>query len=367
MLTSGVSISEPTSAETKNKVAFRYVYFIVFGLLFAALWIRRADTEGRLPPWVSVVTITRGPGYAPFMRRRLVFDLADVITRVVPKSVWQSVDRGFYESSLGRRIVIAKPVCTWPRNEFPLLMTVSLLIGASYCGFIYCCACLFDMFYRGPAWFRDLSAVALGYFALGSMSGDWFGTPYDIPQLFLFTSCCIAIFARSLWFFPLFVAASYSKETSILLIPIYWLCSSNRFSPVTLLKCFALAVVFFPIHWYINKTFPGMFYDFVSYERNLRQLLFWAVYDSWSFVALLFTVVLCARDWHRFPKQLKYWMLFVPILLCSAFYKGWIDERRALLEFYPPFAFFLLQVITKALGFESLMQTKPCDDGLDRV
>ena len=369
MIPSSASGRPPSSA-VYYSLAIRQFLFIVSGIVFAALWLFEADTENALPevpPFNSVVGITRATGYAPFTYRRLVFDLADIITRATPESFWQLIDRVFTESSLGKRIAMARPFRSWPRAEIPLLCTVSVLICASYCGFIYTCRYLFELFYISPVWFKDVGSVALGFLALGSMGGYFFSYPYDIPQMFVFTLCCSMIFANSLWFFPLFIAAAYSKETSFLLIPLYWLCQRNRYSVAALLKCFLLLVVYFAIHWYVVKTYPGLPYNFVALKRNLWKLGTFAIFYSWNMVTLFVVVLLSIKEWHRFPKPLRNWVWLFPIVWILALYQGWIEERRMYLEFVAPFGFLGLQVVTKLAGCESVMRPKldfvECDTG----
>lgn len=345
----------------------RFASHLLLGLAalgFTAVWLYKMDSEYHANGFSSVVQITRATGIRPFVWRRFVFDVADAVARVAPPAAWDACRWFLEETRVGALVANHAPIRSWPREEYPLLIAVSALTWLSYWGFMVCGRRALAMFYESPAWFADLFAITLGFLILGSISdGHYQIYPYDVPHAFLFSLSALLVFSRSWWFFPLFVAAAYSKETAVLLIPLYWLTNHGRVSTRRLLVgAAALAVSYAATRAWILQRFPGESSVWFLADRNLEWILRSILFDSWSVLVALLALLAATRTWGSLPLAFRHWILLLPISLGLCLFGGWIEERRAFLEFLLPVGAWMIQSLLCETGLGWLMRPRIAPD-----
>ena len=332
--------------------------YAVAAAAVAALWTLRAKTENQSNNWASIVAIADGSAPRPFVKRRLLCDAARVVAAAVPAPAWEAAS-----GAIDRRPALARLVrdrLGWEREDDPLLLSATALIGLSAFGFMAATRWLVWTVYVTPRPLADLAGLLLGLALLGG-GGDvrfgWF--PYDIPHAFVFALTLAAVLARSVWVLPAFAAAAYSKETSVLLIPAVFLARGGRPNRETVLTAGAMALTFLVVQQSLSASFgpgPGGFW-FLG--RNARWLAWLFAYDAWWYYPpLVVSAVRIARLRGHFPGPLRRLAVLAVVPLALAFFKGWIEEKRQYLELIPILGPLLIQWVLVELGFSRLMRAR---------
>jgi hypothetical protein len=342
---------------------------VVSALVFAAWWWV-ADTERiendpaeRTQAWRNIGRMIDGTAPGPFVRRRLHADGSRVLAAVVPDAAWRSI-----AAALDRPEGPLRPVrvvldrAHWPPARYAELISAHLLIWASILGLMYVTAWLAAHYYEMPPAVGTALGVAVAIGLLGGYSASlaWRPYSYDVPQAFIFLLTIYAIAVRRSWWPLAFVAAVYSKETSLLLLAAFAILRRDRIGLRSYwLPLGLMAVTFVVIQLWIRVQWPSPDGDVFWYPaRNARLLAKTAVYNSW-FLALGLVAVARARViWPRIPVDLKWLLGIGVVLVVSAFFKGWTDERRALFEGYPIAAIVLAQWVLYEFGRGDLMSPR---------
>lgn len=322
--------------------------YAVIALAVTALWVYCARTECDVDRWEvrlpsgehyssrfnSIVRLAEGRAFSPFVRRRLLADLARGLAGAVPDVFWNPL-RQLLDSSAApgwMRPVLRRQ--EWKPQDGPVLCCAFILIGCSVLGFMLACRRLVTLLYETPPWVADLAGAVLGVALLGG-NGDWHycGYPYDFPQAFVFTLTLVGFLGRRWWAVPVFAAAAYSKETAALLIIAYVLLApewrSRRFWGGLGLLVFLFAAIRGWLQWRYAAPQPQG--GFFALGRNLK-LLSYPLFYCWlmPFFAVGLARMVALRD--RFPAPLKRLSLLALPLLGMAFFQGWFEEMRQYLE-----------------------------------
>jgi hypothetical protein len=353
--------------------------YLAVACAVTALWVHCARTEFqvdalevKLPSggpysakFSSIVRLAQGRAFSPFVKRRLLPDLARALAALPPDSWWEGPRRWLREGRSGPpwvRYLLERQ--EWKEEDVPILACAYLLIGASVLGFMCACRWLTTLVYQTPPWVADLAGAVLGVALLGG-NGDWHycGYPYDLPNAFVFALTLAAMLARRRWFVLAFAAAAYSKETSVLLIAAYLLLAPERRPARVWLTAGLLAAVYAAIRWWINRHYPTPEPQegFWWVRRNLKYLGF-LVFYSWL---VPFVAVGLARMWglrRRFPAPLvRLCGLAVPLVALAVF-KGWIEELRQYLELLPVFGLLLFHWCLHEAGLGHLLRVRGAGD-----
>lgn len=356
----------------KHRLLLLLAYLVV-GLFVTCLWTYCARTElnadvldgtardGQKYCWrfCSIVRLADGTAVPPFVKRRLLPDLAQGLASLPPRSVWATMERlvnsqGF----LARKTRTLFHRLGWQAEHYPLLVSASLLLWLAVVGFMLSCRWLVRQLYETPRWLADAMGALLGLALLGG-NGDWHyaGYPYDFPHAFLFTLTLAAMLAGRWWFVLTFALAVYSKETSILLILAYGLLSKDRRSLSFWSVAGLLVALFAVIRYWIELSYPSGPKLFWFPRRNARFLLlqaFYVWYAPFLGVALARFVAL-----HRlYPARLKHLCLLAVPMLGLAFFKGWIEEMRQYLELLPIMGLLVVQWTLHEAGLGGLFQPR---------
>jgi hypothetical protein len=349
--------------------------YALTALAVTGVWIHFARTEYQVDEQVvltpsgvvystrfcSIVRLAQGKALSPFVRRRLLADLARGLAAVVPDSLWEPLRRrvrGLPGGPPWLRLLLRRQ--GWRAEDIPLLGCAYLLIAGSVLGFMLTCRWLVNVLYEAPPWLADLAALVLGAALLGG-NGDWHycGYPYDFPQAFVFTLTLTAMLARRWWFLLGFAAAAYSKETSGLLMVAYVLLAWDR-RCLRFWACLALqAVVFIGIRGWLEIRYPapqppGGFW---ALGRNLKYLSF-PVFYSWSMPFFVVGLARLVSLRGYFPSALKRLCVLAVPLVGMALFKGWLEELRQYLELLPIAGLLLLHWCLHEAGYGHLLKAR---------
>jgi hypothetical protein len=310
----------------------------------------------------SIAALAESRMFSPFVRRRLLPDAARLVAAVTPDGMWAPLRRLVAEPGAAPapvRAVLQRQ--GWKPESCPVVFSAYLLIWLSALGFMATCRWLCRLLYDTPPWVSDLAGASLGVALLGGY-GDWHycGYGYDIPNAFVFTLTLGGMLAGRWWFPLAFLAAAYSKETAVLLIPTYLLTARDvrwpRRAAVAVLLGGAYAAVRLWIGArYVRQEPPGGFW---FPWRNAKYLAY-PVFYGWltPFFVVGLARLLALRQ--RFPWALKrLWVLAVP-MVGLAFFKGWVEEMRQYLELLPVFGLLVFHWCLHEAGLGHLLVARP--------
>lgn len=158
---------------------------------------------------------------------------------------------------------------------------------------------------------------------------------YDLPTLALFTWCLVWIQRGNYKAYLItFALTTLSKETGLLLIPIYWLHSDRSREAVERsgeqLGIWGIGRVI--LLWTYRYNGGGLF------ELHIQDMIYWASLPSlWAFVGLLLIAVsLAVWGWSHKPLFLRQAVLStLPAFLGLYVFFGYPGELRVFLEVAP--------------------------------
>jgi hypothetical protein len=345
---------------------------IEFGVLFAyavcaslitVLWTLGAQTETQKNQYNSIVAIADGTAQAPFVWRRLVFDAARFLARIVPTEVWRATER---DSRLSR---VLGDRLGWKPEQFPILFSTTALIGLSAFGFMLVSRAMVVRLYQTPPWLPGLAGMILGFALLGGGGHrhyQWY--PYDIPNAFVFALTLAGFLADRRWSYLAFAVACYSKETAFLLIVARWLLRTDRrtwlhVSQIAgMLAVFVMAQLFIRVR-YDNPGAEGWWF----LGRNLRLLLWTTLFDSWFIPMAIVGLARIRASWAWFPWELRRLTVIPGLLITAAIFKGWFEERRQYTEALSIFGPLLIQWVLLELGLGYMMVARRSKPGASRT
>ncbi len=327
--------------------------YAVGAVFVTACWTEYAGTETFDNRYSSIVAISDGTAPIPFVRRRLVFDVARAVVKLVPDAAWRAVEGSPPVKDLARRF-------DWPEADLPILLTTTALIALSVFGFMLVARATVARLYRTPPWLPGLAGLVLGLMLMGG-GGDrhyqWY--PYDFPNAFVTSLTLAGFLAGSPWAYLSFAAACYSKETAFTLILARWLLLQDRrawraYVPLAVMAAFFVLVQFRLRMLYHSVDGEG----FWMFKRNMGMLAKFVLFQSWVLIAWGVCLVRIGKAWGQFPRQLRR-LSAIPLLLVSAgVFKGWLEEHRQYAECLLIFGPMLLQWALIELGLGRWMEPR---------
>lgn len=336
--------------------------YALTAVVVAAVWTFWAQTENQENNFGSIVAIADGTAPLPFVKRRLLCDAAKVVARVVPQPFWDGASRAIDARRAWTHLI--RRQLNWKRQDDPLLLSATALIALSALGFMFAFRAIVRVIYETPRWVADLAGWVFGCMLLGGGNEASYGYPYDIPHAFVFAAALASLLARSLWLLPLFAAASYSKETAVLLIPSAILAHRGRPDRGLLLKVAAMTVLFLVIRKALDHAYGAGSGGFWFPGRNARLIVWSLVFGCWLIPVAVVAVARVARHWHAFPVRLRRLTFLALIPLGLALFKGWFEERRQYMELLAIFGPLALQWVLIELGLERLCRVRDGDESV---
>lgn len=349
--------------------------YIIAAIVITAIWVYCARTEydvDRLDVVLpsgqrysarfnSVVRLAAGKAFAPFNTRRLLADAARGLAAVVPDRMWAparsllsdySAAPGWARTFLSRQ--------QWKAEDCPVVFCAYFLIACSVLGFMLVCRWLVHLLYHAPAWVADLVGLLMGVALLGVYS-DWHycGYPYDFPNAFVFALALAGLLARRWWFVLAFAAATWSKETSILLLAAVVLVAPRWRSRHLWGRVTCLVGLYASIRYWIELHYRSQLPEggFTSIGRNVKEIAI-LFFSSWClpFYGVGLARMIAMRQ--QFPRALARLSWLLLPLVGIAFFKGWIEEMRQYLEMLPVVGLLLVQWCLHEAGLGHLLMAR---------
>ncbi|MFH2029337.1 MAG: hypothetical protein ABIJ40_01765 [Bacteroidota bacterium] len=170
---------------------------------------------------------------------------------------------------------------------------------------------------------------------------------YDLTHLSLFTFC-LYLLVKANWklYLLLICVTTLSKETSVLLIMIYYIHYKSILSKSDFNKIFVAQMVIFIIIkmtlsiYYFNNS--GTIVEFQLFH-NLKL----EPYSISQFLSFIIIGVGIAFDWKNKPLFLKNAFYIIIPLLFLTFFLGYLDEYRDYYEIYPIVLLLIFHSVTK--------------------
>jgi hypothetical protein len=167
--------------------------------------------------------------------------------------------------------------------------------------------------------------------------------PYDIPSVLFFTVGMQVIYQRRwLWFYPLFVAATLNRETSIFLTVVTVLVLYDQYRPRTLALLagsqLAIWLALKGALWMIYRDNRWMGYGLYQFQlkvniATLRDYPIKGVIALATWGCLWLAVVIWRRRIHDVVLQRTLWT--VPVFIAGMFFVGFVTELRIYGEVLP--------------------------------
>lgn len=286
-----------------------------------------------------------GKAHKPFVYRTLLPSGVRALAEITPECVKERI-----RSTLQDKRMIS--ILKWEK-EYLYEYGVALIIMLScFLGSAYQLRYLLRWFYDFPSYVADFAPM-VGLLIL-PVFFKYYSYIYDPSTIFLFTLAIILIVKERIWLFYLvFLLATVNKETSILLVGIFFIREFKVMSKASLvrhlLSQMLLWIAVKAILLVIFRNNPGSFCEsHLSHNLDLISAPFRLLY--FVGVVLLFCVLICYR-WTEKPSFLRKSLFITAVPLISlAFFFGFVDELRGYYEVFP--FLFLLSVPTIVEIFE---------------
>lgn len=273
-----------------------------------------------------------GKAYKPFVYRTLLPTSVKIISQVIPGNIKKMLTKKVEESYLLSKIFNK---LKWENRLAAEYFIATLLMYISLLGFAFAIRYLFNLFYISSKIYTNLFSV----FALLALPPFFVYTSflYDFPNLLLFTIGLILL-KKQKWniFIPFLIISTINKETTILLIAIFYFYYRDRLSKelfrnlilIQVLTYIAVKIVLY----FIFRNNSGTFVEFHLIDHNLRLL---KRYDLTIAVAFLTSFIFIFYKWKEKPSFLKVSFSMIFPLLIFALFLGYIDELRGYYEVFP--------------------------------
>ena len=317
-----------------GKIGHLFVAMFVSAFIFTIFVVISGVNTGTRATTVDMVY---GQSDKPYVYRALLPIAARIITEVTPKSVRSN----FNESLAKTEFVQSIPeVYDVDHEHLYEIFIVLILMYLSLLGFVY------SMRYLTKGVFRIsqkktniISLVAL----LLIVQAFVFGYIYDFPALFLMTlSYGLLARQRQIGYLALFPFVCLNKETSILLIFVYWLHfrtmdNKRLFYTHLSYQIGVFAIVKLALYWAFRDNIGDSLEfhlpeHFTEYHRILTNYPMLVLYYS----LFLFGIpVLMFYRWDEKPLFLRNCVLIIGPLFFLYILFGYPFEVRVFYEVYP--------------------------------
>lgn len=288
-----------------------------------------------------------GSAAKPFVYRRLMPDLIRFVDYVAPESVKSTIIDFGQTSSTVRRWMAKLDL--GPDQTFRYLLFCLLSYGFLWI-FIFGFRLLVSRFYESTEVINVVTfAAVLGFPALFD-----YAYLYDLSTLSIYT-LALAFLARRQWmtFIAALAIGMYSKETSLLLVLIYFLFYRGRLQSRLFWRLFVIQLsVVALIKGYLFFRFmdnPGSVVEF----HFFHNLLYGYTYSIGLFVIWLLTAVLVVMDWKKKPLFIRTSLWSFACLFVLTLFLGFLNEKRDYAEAYPVLLILFIHGLASMAGLQS--------------
>jgi hypothetical protein len=292
------------------------------------------DPESR----VAFHKMVYGEAQKPFVYRAFVPSAVRVLTFLTPESVKKKLESVWNHKASFKQYGYEGKFAT--EYTWGIITIYLALIGFAFC------------IRRLTAAFYDLSPLVSFFASVVALASvvllrSFF--VYDYPNLFLFSLCLLLMVERN-WrlYYPIFIAACFTKETAILLPFILLLnrplSGSRKTAAFHIAVQCAIWIAAAMLLRYIFRDRPGDILEFHLFDYNLPLLSAPAKFLQFSHsflprglnIALIGLVAtLTCVGWRAKPPFLRRSLLILVPLVGLALLFGWVDETRMYYEALP--------------------------------
>ncbi len=320
--------------KTFSEKLFLFLLYLLTSVIILFVFIAYPGIDGYEKAQFNDVIY--GQAHKPYVYRVLIPTIIRTITHITPTSIKENINSVLKEIELVQKL-------GW-REEylFEYFVTVILLLFL-FVLFSYLLRYSVKTYFNYPKFVSDffpiLSLILLPLFF------RYYNYIYDPATLCIFAGASLLIYKRKwLFYYVLFILAAFNKETSILLIVIFFLRERNLTTKMNLiLHSFVQLILWFTIKIFLTNVFSsnaGSFVEFHLLGHNLNLFLY-PFHLLYFIVVLTIFSVLVAYKWKTKPSFVKLCFLvtFFPLITLSLFF-GFVDELRVYYESFP-FVFLL--------------------------
>lgn len=330
------------------KIMLLIILYVIAAYRITFLFI----SEPGLPtqPRTAIGTAIENKAHRPFAYRMLIPYTIKVIASKVPIETREQVLDWFKRFGWSESYV---KKFRWEKDFIFENLIATFLIFSLFLGFLFVGRELIRSFYDYPSYIGDLAP--LGHVVLLPLFFTITNYLYDPAVLFFSATALLMINKRRHFlFFLLFILASFNKETSILLIVIFWLKEYKKmpFWPLCgwLTALGAVAITVKTLIFYLFHDNLGSFVEF-HWQRNINVITLHAERLPYFHIFFILYTFLVSYGWFSKPAFLRNVILFLfPVLFVSGMISGWIDEIRIFLDMYPTLFLLALPTIIALFG-----------------
>lgn len=309
--------------------------YILFGILFIIIStsvigsFMRVGIDGY--PRAMFQELVQGKAYKPFVYRRLVPATIKITSSLIPEKIKTEINNlGEKHSDFLKQYISIGELSV----ELTDLLIAIVIWYLSIFGFALMLMKLINHFYITNE--RVLLSLALIAVMGLPIFFKFYSYMYDFTNLFLFT-LNFYLLARSKWslYLIFFGLLTFSKETSLFLVFIYFIWYYKKLSKSQFLRLLLIQVlIYIIIKGTINSIYssnPGTVLEF-----NIFNNLGNPPYSIAQFVSFILIGLGITYNWKSKPKFLKYsFVVLLPVILGLALLFGIWDEYRIYYEIYP--------------------------------
>ncbi len=263
-----------------------------------------------------------GTAHKPFVYRSLVPFTVKAVSSLIPDKVHAELNN--FGKAHGQKFASI---------DFTYFLITSVIWYLSFLGFAFAFYKLADSLYN--VGYKFMLPLSLAAVAGLPVLFKYYSYVYDPTHLFLFTLCLYLLSERKWTAYLIFLLiTTLSKETSVLLIMIFYLVYRKSVPAKKFYRLLALQIIIFiAVKLFVSLIFmhnPGTFVEF-----HLRHNLTLDAYSVSQFTALSVILIAVIYDWKNKPEFLRLSLWIIAPLLLLTFFLGYIDEYRDYSEVYP--------------------------------
>ncbi len=293
-----------------------------------------------------------GKAYKPFVYRTLLPTTVRIATAIVPESIRNKVKLAVRDREPDRKRTRMMKALGWEAEYICEYLIALAIMFCCFLGFAFMLRYLVRLFYDFPSSVADLAPV--GGLLILPVFFKYYSYIYDPATLLLFALALICMVKRRfLLFYIAFGLATLNKETSILLLGVFFI----REFRVMRNSALASHLVFQMLIWValrvsvmaIFKNNQGSPIEF-HLIRNLGIMS--SPFELLYFLAviLIFSALIRYR-WSEKPIFIRrsLFVTITPLILLTLFF-GFVDELRDYYEAFPFLFLLLLPTIADVFG-----------------
>lgn len=315
----------------------KYIYHILIFVLSIIIFLAFIYPVNKKHLPFDVDDMIEGKYRKPYVYRTLVPTTIRIISNIIPESVHKNTENFVRQNP---KLNATFDNLEWQKEPALKFFISSAFMILSFIAFGYLIPNFVFLFtdiartYLNKIFISGLSLVLLpGFFLYGSHI-------YDPPQLFFFALALYVLYKQKFnLFYPLFVLVTVNKETSLLLVGVFFFyffrkISEKKFIYLVILYVFTfLAIRVFITYVFSENEGPFLEYHFIEHNLRIRYSLIALTMNSGFFILLM---LLNFLKWKTKPEFIKtsFWVIFLPTFVLTIFF-GYVDELRVYYELYP--------------------------------